>query len=142
RKVTWRREIQRCPDHPKRFDRLAQVLCRECLSGTSCYWRLSGVKGWGISCGLGNIDKSWSLYCSGSSYSAWHNNKRTTMTAPHSSRIGVYLDFNAGTLSFHGVSDTMTLLHRFQATFTEYGGNKFYEKASCSANHSCTCRAR
>ncbi|MBN3285821.1 TRI29 protein, partial [Polyodon spathula] len=32
---------------------------------------------------------------------------------------GEYLDCPAGTLSFYGVSDTMTLLHRFQATFTE-----------------------
>ncbi|XP_058872558.1 tripartite motif-containing protein 16-like [Acipenser ruthenus] len=135
RKVTWRRENQRYPDdHPERFDRSPQVLCREGLSGTRCYWEIEwsgewasiGVtykgisrKGWDHSCRLGCNDKSWSLYCSDSSYTAWHNNNQTAITAPHSPRIGVYLDFNAGTLSFYGVSDTMTLLHRFQTTFTE-----------------------
>ncbi|KAJ8278280.1 hypothetical protein GJAV_G00085880 [Gymnothorax javanicus] len=34
-------------------------------------------------------------------------------------RIGVYLDHRAGTLSFYSVSDTMTLLHRVQTTFTQ-----------------------
>ncbi|XP_041099731.1 tripartite motif-containing protein 16-like [Polyodon spathula] len=134
RKVTWRRETQRCPDHPERFDRLAQVLCREGLSGTRCYWEIEwsgggasiGVtykgisrKGRDHSCALGFNDKSWSLFCSDSSYTAWHNNNKTAITAPLSPRVGVYLDFNAGTLSFYGVSDTMTLLHRFQTTFTE-----------------------
>ncbi|XP_058872224.1 tripartite motif-containing protein 16-like [Acipenser ruthenus] len=135
RKVTWRRETQRYPDdHSERFDRCAQVLCREGLSGTRCYWEIEwsgggasiGVtykgisrKGWDGSCGLGYNDKSWNLICAGSSYTAWHNNNHTAITAPHSPRIGVYLDFNAGTLSFYGVSDTMTLLHRFQTTFTE-----------------------
>ncbi|KAJ8278193.1 hypothetical protein GJAV_G00084930 [Gymnothorax javanicus] len=33
--------------------------------------------------------------------------------------IGVYLDHRAGTLSFYSVSDTMTLLHRVQTTFTQ-----------------------
>ncbi|XP_058872193.1 tripartite motif-containing protein 16-like isoform X3 [Acipenser ruthenus] len=134
RKVTQRRETQRYPDHPERFDSYPQVLCREGLSGTRCYWEIEWSGGWasigvtykGISrkggdhsCGLGFNDKSWSLDCSGSSYTAWHNNNATEITAPHSPRIGVYLDFNAGTLSFYGVSDTMTLLHRFQTTFTE-----------------------
>ncbi|XP_058872585.1 tripartite motif-containing protein 16-like [Acipenser ruthenus] len=134
RKVTWRRETQRYPDHSERFESWFQVLCREGLSGTRCYWEIEcsgrgasiGVtykgisrKGADRSCGLGFNDKSWSLRCSGSSYTARHNNNHTAITAPHSPRIGVYLDFNAGTLSFYGVSDTMTLLHRFQTTFTE-----------------------
>ncbi|XP_058872236.1 tripartite motif-containing protein 16-like [Acipenser ruthenus] len=134
RKVTWRRETQRYPHHPERFDSYPQVLCREGLSGTRCYWEIEwrgggasiGVtykgisrKGGDRSCRLGYNDKSWSLDCSGSSYTARHNNNHTAITAPRSPRIGVYLDFNAGTLSFYGVSDTMTLLHRFQTTFTE-----------------------
>ncbi|XP_058872553.1 tripartite motif-containing protein 16-like isoform X3 [Acipenser ruthenus] len=144
RKVTLRGEIQRYPDdHPERFDSYAQVLCREGLSGTRCYWEIEcsgewasiGVtykgisrKGWDHSCCLGYNDKSWSLRCSDSSYTAWHNNNQTAITAPRSPRIGVYLDFNAGTLSFYGVSDTMTLLHRFQTTFTEplYPGFRLY----------------
>ncbi|MGH0180690.1 UNVERIFIED_CONTAM: hypothetical protein FKN15_004608 [Acipenser sinensis] len=134
RKVTLRGETQRYPHHPERFDYWEQVLCREGLSGTRCYWEIEcsgrwadiGVtykgisrKGVDHSCLLGYNDKSWSLRCSDSSYTARHNNNETAMTAPRSPRIGVYLDFNAGMLSFYGVSDTMTLLHRFQTTFTE-----------------------
>ncbi|XP_058872584.1 tripartite motif-containing protein 16-like [Acipenser ruthenus] len=134
RKVTLRGETQRYPDHSERFDYYPQVLCREGLSGTRCYWEIEwswvgasiGVtykgisrKGGDHSCILGFNDKSWSLLCSVSSYTARHNNNETTITAPRSPRIGVYLDFNAGTLSFYGVSGTMTLLHRFQTTFTE-----------------------
>ncbi|XP_058872433.1 tripartite motif-containing protein 16-like isoform X1 [Acipenser ruthenus] len=134
RKVIRRGENQPYPDHPDRFDTWAQVLCREGLSGTPCYWEIEwsgggasiGVaykgisrKKQGKSCGLGFNDKSLSLECSGSSYTARHNNKKTAITAPRFPRIGVYLDFNAGTLSFYGVSDTMTLLHKFQTTFTE-----------------------
>lgn len=36
-----------------------------------------------------------------------------------SSRVGVYLDHRAGILSFYDVSDTMTLLHRYQTMFAE-----------------------
>ncbi|XP_058872140.1 tripartite motif-containing protein 16-like [Acipenser ruthenus] len=133
RKVTLG-ETQRYPDHLDRFDYWPQVLCREGLSGTRCYWEVEwsgggaaiGVTYEGISrkgrahpCVLGFNDKSWSLFCSDSSYTAWHNNNESAITVPHSPRIGVYLDCNAGTLSFYGVSDTMTLLHRFQTTFTE-----------------------
>ncbi|MGH0177426.1 UNVERIFIED_CONTAM: hypothetical protein FKN15_075129 [Acipenser sinensis] len=134
RKVTQRRETQRYRDHPERFDVYTQVLCREGLSGTRCYWEIEwngggadigvtykgiGRKGGDYSCRLGYNDKSWSLFGSDSSYSAQHNNNHTAITAPRSPRIGVYLDLNAGTLSFYGVSDTMTLLHRFQTTITE-----------------------
>ncbi|XP_058872155.1 tripartite motif-containing protein 16-like [Acipenser ruthenus] len=142
RKVTRSRETQPYPDHPERFYSYLQVLCREGLSETRCYWEIEcsgrgnfiGVTYKGISkkgdssCILGSNDKSWSLECSGSSYYAWHNNNHTAITAPRSPRIGVYLDFNAGILSFYRVSDTMTLLHRFQTTFTEplYPGFRLY----------------
>ncbi|MGH0134115.1 UNVERIFIED_CONTAM: hypothetical protein FKN15_042651, partial [Acipenser sinensis] len=144
RKVTWRKEMQRCDDHQERFDYYAQVLCREGLSGTRCYWEIEWSGRWasigvtykGISrkgeersCVLGFNDKTWSLIWSGSSYTAWHNNNHTAITAPHCPRIGVYMDFNAGTLSFYGVSDTMTLLYRFQTTFTEplYPGFRLWD---------------
>ncbi|KPP58581.1 E3 ubiquitin/ISG15 ligase TRIM25-like, partial [Scleropages formosus] len=131
--VTWVGEVQPYPDHKDRFDSYLQVLCREGLSGR-CYWEAEWSGTWvhiamsykGISrkhndaksC-LGRNDKSWSLYCSPSCYFFRHNNKETSVPVPSSSRIGVYLDHRAGTLSFYSVSDTMALLHRVQTTFTE-----------------------
>uniref|UniRef100_A0A8C4TLA8 Uncharacterized protein n=1 Tax=Erpetoichthys calabaricus TaxID=27687 RepID=A0A8C4TLA8_ERPCA len=122
------------PDHSNRFDFCHQVLCRETLSGTRCYWEVEwsgewaeigvaykgiGRKGWSYESLLGWNDKSWSLICSESTFSVWHNNVRTEIRAPHSHRIGVYLDYPAGFLAFYGISDTMTLLHRFKTSFTE-----------------------
>ncbi|KAF5900342.1 tripartite motif-containing protein 16-like, partial [Clarias magur] len=53
--------------------------------------------------------------------------------APSSSRIGVYVDHSAGTLSFYSVSDTMKLLHRVHTTFTQplYAGFGFYWNEGC-----------
>ncbi|XP_062319081.1 NACHT, LRR and PYD domains-containing protein 12-like isoform X4 [Osmerus eperlanus] len=152
RKVTWRREKQPYPDHPERFEDYPQVLCREGLSGR-CYWEAERSEGrWvniavtykgisrrgrGADCVLGLNNKSWSLDCDGNSYSAWHNNKITTIPAPPSSshRVGVYLDWPAGTLSFYTVSsDTLTHLHTFHSTFTEplYPGFYVYPDSSVS----------
>uniref|UniRef100_A0A8C4RDG9 Tripartite motif-containing protein 16-like n=1 Tax=Erpetoichthys calabaricus TaxID=27687 RepID=A0A8C4RDG9_ERPCA len=133
RKVTWMEELRPCLDHPDRFDFWHQVLCAESLSGTRCYWEVEwrggawiGVtykgiyrKGRDLVCLIGWNDKSWSLLCSGSSYIVWHNNKKTKISAPRCPRIGVYLDYSAGSLSFYTVSHTMSLLHRFKASFTE-----------------------
>ncbi|XP_035271052.1 tripartite motif-containing protein 16-like [Anguilla anguilla] len=134
RKVTRVEKIQSYPDHPERFEHWAQVFCREGLSGR-CYWEAEwsgndGVsiavsykeisrKGRSNDCGLGFNNKSWSLGRSYGDYYFLHNNKHTEIPAPPSSRIGVYLDHRAGTLSFYSVSDTMTLLHRVQTTFTQ-----------------------
>ncbi|XP_071028966.1 NACHT, LRR and PYD domains-containing protein 12-like [Oncorhynchus clarkii lewisi] len=136
RKVTCRREKQLYPDHPDRFEDCGQVLCREGLTGR-CYWEVEwsgrradiGVTYKGISrrggvqdCCLGFNDKSWILNCSDNSYIAWHNNNPTTIDVPSSSshRVGVYLDWPAGTLSFYRASsDTLTHLNTFTSTFTE-----------------------
>ncbi|XP_061112561.1 tripartite motif-containing protein 16-like isoform X1 [Conger conger] len=134
REVTSVREIQSHPGHPERFEYWPQVLCREGVS-VRCYWEAKwsgpfGVsiavsykeisrKGPGDDCEMGGNNKSWSLDCTSTSYSFSHNNESTKIPVPSSSRIGVYLDHRAGTLSFYSVSDTMTLLHRVQTTFTQ-----------------------
>ncbi|KAM6949058.1 E3 ubiquitin-protein ligase TRIM16-like isoform 1-T1 [Aplochiton taeniatus] len=133
RKVTATQQVQPYPDHPDRFTSCWQILCREGLSGR-CYWEVewSGRRvytavsyedikrtGIGNDSHLGHNGKSWSLECSTGGYSFRHNNVETKVSGPQSSRVGVYLDHKAGTLSFYSVSDTMTLLHRVQATFTQ-----------------------
>ncbi|KAM9472886.1 NLR family CARD domain-containing protein 3-like isoform 2-T5 [Salvelinus alpinus] len=136
RKVTWGIKEQPYPDHPERFEDWPQVLCREGLTGR-CYWEAE-MSGGGDDIGmtyrgisrtgntddnkLGCNDKSWSLSCSDYGYTARHNKERTDLPASSSSnRVGVYLDWPAGTLSFYTLSssDTLTHLHTFTSTFTE-----------------------
>ncbi|XP_016420690.1 tripartite motif-containing protein 16-like [Sinocyclocheilus rhinocerous] len=129
------KKAQPYPDHPDRFDYYFQELCRESVCGR-CYWELewsgdNGVdisvsyksisrKGSGNECWFGCNDQSWSLFCSPDSYSFIHNNIQTDLPVKSiSSRIGVFVDHSAGTLSFYSVSDTMSLIHRVQTTFTQ-----------------------
>ncbi|XP_071262869.1 tripartite motif-containing protein 16-like [Salvelinus alpinus] len=130
RTVTRTGKVHSYPDHPDRFTNQCQVLCREGLS-VHCYWEVewSGNVVTAVSykdisrTETGNIfgynNKSWSLLCSSDGYWFRHNNVVTKVSGPQSSRVGVYLDHKAGTMSFYSVSDTMTLLHRVQTTFTQ-----------------------
>ncbi|XP_048854183.1 NACHT, LRR and PYD domains-containing protein 12-like isoform X2 [Brienomyrus brachyistius] len=147
RKVT-RGAAQPYPDHPERFDSIHQVLCRESLTGR-CYWEAEwdedgaligvtykgiGRKGESYDCLLGDNDKSWVLCCDPVSYFVWHNNKRTAIPIRPSGsrRVGVYLDWGAGALSFYRVSsDGLTPLHRFTSSFTEslYPGFYVYKSS-------------
>ncbi|XP_053087766.1 tripartite motif-containing protein 16-like [Pangasianodon hypophthalmus] len=143
RAVKYSESEQPYSDHPERFDCYEQVLCKESVCGR-CYWEVewSGErcvyisvsykdisrKGQGNECGFGHNAQSWSLECTCTSLSFWHNNIKTDLRVPSSYRIGVYVDHSAGTLSFYSVSDTMTLLHRVHTTFTQplYAGFGFY----------------
>ncbi|KAK0146354.1 NACHT, LRR and PYD domains-containing protein 12 [Merluccius polli] len=143
RKVTRVGEDQSYPDHPERFDYWDQVLCRESLTGR-CYWEVErrghvyiGVTYRGITRGgwgqnwLGGNNKSWSLYCDDDDdggYSVWYNDSNTDirLRPSGSTRVGVYVDRPAGSLSFYrvspgvgGSSDTLTLIHTFSTTFTQ-----------------------
>ncbi|XP_047676554.1 E3 ubiquitin/ISG15 ligase TRIM25-like [Tachysurus fulvidraco] len=123
---------QQYSDHPERFDSWTQVLCKESVCGR-CYWEVErsddvyisvsykeiSRKGRGDDCGFGCNSQSWSLEFFCSSVAFWHNNIETELRGPSSSRIGVYVDHSAGTLSFYSISDTMRLLHRVHTTFTQ-----------------------
>ncbi|XP_036418220.1 NLR family CARD domain-containing protein 3-like [Colossoma macropomum] len=157
RKVERVEEDQCYPDHPDRFKHCVQVLSVESLTGR-CYWEVQwsrravisvsyrGIKRKGGSedCGFGINHLSWSLNCYHDSrinyiYSVWHNNQKTDLPAPPSpsNRLGVYLDWGSGTLSFYTISTdthTLTHLHTFTTTFTEplYAGFGVYSYSSVS----------
>ncbi len=54
-------------------------------------------------------------------------------------RIGVYVDHSAGTLSFYDVSDSMSLIHTVQTTFTQplYPGFNVGSRSSVKLTFKC-----
>ncbi|KAM3850520.1 stonustoxin subunit beta-like [Diretmus argenteus] len=137
RKVTLVEEDQQHPHHPERFIYWTQVLCRDGLTGR-CYFEAEwegrvgigmtyrGIsrRGEGDDSMIGGNHESWILTCyGGDRYSVSHNNIKTYISISSSSsptRVGVYLDWPAGTLSFYTVSsDSLIHLHTFTSTFTE-----------------------
>ncbi|XP_008297479.1 NACHT, LRR and PYD domains-containing protein 12-like [Stegastes partitus] len=136
RKVMLAIQKQPYPDHPDRFDWCYQLLCTTGQTGR-CYWEVEreagvdigvtyrGVRRIGARDGsrLGWNDKSWSLEFTDQCVNAWHNNIRTAVLAPASSasnRVGVYLDWTAGTLAFYTVTpDSLIHLYTFYSEFTE-----------------------
>ncbi|XP_041841133.1 tripartite motif-containing protein 16-like isoform X2 [Melanotaenia boesemani] len=141
RKATVMKQQQFYSNHPDRFTDWNQVLSRESLTG-HCYWEVEW-RGEGVDvavaykntsrsgdsdeCAFGFNDKSWTLHWDINGYKFWNNKVQTPVSGPPSSRIGVYLDHRAGILSFYSVSETMTVLHRVQTTFTQplYAGVSF-----------------
>ncbi|KAK7165611.1 hypothetical protein R3I93_005622 [Phoxinus phoxinus] len=150
RKASLVEEPQPYPYHPERFENYEQVLSRESLTGRY-YWEAEW-SGWvdiavtykGISrkgrsddCDYGLNKKSWTLSCIKDRFTVWYDKISIDITvpSPQSNRVGVYLDWPAGTLSFYSISDTHTLthLHTFNTTFTEplYAGiGVFYSNCS------------
>ncbi|XP_076841985.1 NACHT, LRR and PYD domains-containing protein 3-like [Brachyhypopomus gauderio] len=150
RKVTHVKKEWLYADHQDRFEHYGNVLSRESVCGDSvcgrCYWEAEwsgdaveiavtykGIsrKGRGFDCEFGRNEKSWSLNCCKNTYTdddddeqSLHNNKSFVIpvSSSNSNRVGVYVDWPAGTLSFYSVSShthTLTHLHTFNSTFTQ-----------------------
>ncbi|XP_042311197.1 tripartite motif-containing protein 16 isoform X1 [Sceloporus undulatus] len=123
------------PDHPERFEHWRQVLSGKSLYIGRYYFEVE-IFGAGIYIGMTNksIDRkgsesnscisgnnfSWCIKWNGKEFSAWHSDMEIPLKSQGFSRIGIYLDYPRGTLSFYGVtSETMPLLHKFECKFTE-----------------------
>ncbi|XP_051272953.1 stonustoxin subunit beta-like [Dicentrarchus labrax] len=133
---------QTYPDHPERFDKHTQVLGKERLKGRH-YWEVEwshchhqsvyiGVAYKGIDrksgsseSSLGNNTMSWSVGQFSNDFKRtlepWHNGKLWEVSFPSGcNRVGLFLDWPAGTLSYYNVSShTLTHLHTFKARFNE-----------------------
>ncbi|KAJ0062787.1 hypothetical protein NL108_007814 [Boleophthalmus pectinirostris] len=122
------------PDHEDRFTDWPQVLSCTDLRGR-CYWEVewSGAvsiavsyrgirrKGRGTNSRFGYNDQSWSLKIRDKEYSVYHNGKTFVSGVFSSYRVAVFLDSEAGALSFYeAFSDGKLLhLHSFSCSFSE-----------------------
>ncbi|XP_012868691.1 PREDICTED: tripartite motif-containing protein 16 isoform X1 [Dipodomys ordii] len=123
------------PDHPSRFVYWRQVLSQQSLYLHRYYFEVE-ISGAGTYVGLTckGIDRkgeerngcisgnnfSWSLYWNGKEFTAWHSDTETPLKADPFRRLGIYIDFPGGVLSFYGIEyDAMTLVHKFDCKFSE-----------------------
>ncbi|CAM4717610.1 unnamed protein product [Leuciscus chuanchicus] len=70
---------------------------------------------------LGKSNASWCIHLNNwlqQSFTAKHNNKARTLDCPIPDRIGIYCNYEEGTLSFYN-SRTKTLLHTFRTKFQQ-----------------------
>ncbi|XP_030256781.1 stonustoxin subunit alpha-like [Sparus aurata] len=142
------------PEHPERFDSFTQVLCKEKLTGRH-YWEVElsngcvyvlatyrGVlrKGNSYDAEIGQNPISWRFGKSSSQLKAWHNGEVWAAPIPpqNVNKVGVFLDYEGGTLSFYRVSmNTLEHLYTFDSRFTEPVYPGLYAYYSGNYAHIC-----
>ncbi|XP_068134074.1 nuclear factor 7, ovary-like [Hyperolius riggenbachi] len=125
---------QQHPEAPERFHWFTQVLSSQSFSCGRHYWEVDVERSeyWSIGMCYPSIDregyqsqiecnkKSWCLRRSYDRYSVIHDGEWVWVHDNISiERVRIYLDYEAGTLSFYALCDPIRLLHTFSATFTE-----------------------
>lgn len=133
-RVLCKLQPQAYPETTERFDHYTQVLGREPMAQGRHYWEvhLSGNrvslgvtyhgisrKGHQSSCLVGRNTLSWCLEWSSTRCYAWHDGEKLLVATGQQEKLGIFLDWDEGTLSFHEASDDMPLLYRFHASFTQ-----------------------
>nr|XP_014349710.1 PREDICTED: nuclear factor 7, ovary-like [Latimeria chalumnae] len=126
---------QRYSENAKRFCTFCQVMSSEDFSSGRHFWELEvSAKGdWSVGLAYNSIERdgevsaigensvSWCLDYIDNNLSALFNCNITALKreteAPQ--KVGMYLDYEAGVLSFYDLADTLTHLHTFTCTFTE-----------------------
>uniref|UniRef100_A0A8C5PUG4 Uncharacterized protein n=1 Tax=Leptobrachium leishanense TaxID=445787 RepID=A0A8C5PUG4_9ANUR len=126
---------QRRPETPERFQDYSQVLSSRTFSSGRHYWEVevSESGGWvvgmtypsigrrGEQSGIGYNKKSWCLEMfDNETYYMRHDSKLIQFPHPSSChRLGIFLDYEVGRLSFYELCDPIRHLLTFTAAFTE-----------------------
>ncbi|XP_075056497.1 LOW QUALITY PROTEIN: E3 ubiquitin/ISG15 ligase TRIM25-like [Mixophyes fleayi] len=136
--ASWSHIDQNHPETPERFQVFPQVISTRRFSSGQHYWEVDVSRsGWwrvgmcypsidrrGGQSLIGNNNKSWGVvFCRGvfnNQYAVLHDRKEIKLldNIPHD-RVRVYLDYEAGQLSFIELCDPIRHLHTVTATFTE-----------------------
>lgn len=125
-------KIQEVPDHPKRFDRVANVLAKESASAGRCYWEVEvGEKiEWHLGVVRHCINRKgkftvcpangfWTLSLKpGGQYIANTSPATHLALEQRPRKVGVFLDYTDGRVSFY-CADTGVHIHTFTDTFTD-----------------------
>ncbi|XP_049925653.1 tripartite motif-containing protein 16-like [Epinephelus moara] len=122
------------PDHPSRFEYWRQAMTSDSLyqgrhyieaelSGEGAHvgvtYKSIDRKGeQNTSCITGN-DFSWCMGRNSRGFFAWHADVETPLDVADITRIGLYVDFHRGSVSFYDVTGPMKLLHKYKADFIE-----------------------
>ncbi|XP_040203016.1 E3 ubiquitin-protein ligase TRIM39-like, partial [Rana temporaria] len=132
--VSWSDRYENRPKTPERFQFYSQVLSSRSFSSGRHYWGVDvgGSDQWivgicypsidreGWLSGFGWNNKSWGLYRKVHQYSLIHDsNTIILLTDISSNRVGIYLDYEAGRITFYDLCDPIRHLRTFTTTFTE-----------------------
>uniref|UniRef100_A0A6I8R368 B30.2/SPRY domain-containing protein n=1 Tax=Xenopus tropicalis TaxID=8364 RepID=A0A6I8R368_XENTR len=123
------------PQSPERFCNYAQALSSRSFPSGRHYWEVEvsesgnwrvgaaypSIERGGRQSGIGDNNKSWGLYRRNNNrYSVRHDSKWTDLPhVPFCGKIRIWLDYEAGRLSFYELSEPIRHLHTFTASFTE-----------------------
>ncbi|XP_041652420.1 tripartite motif-containing protein 14 [Cheilinus undulatus] len=154
RKVTYSEAQQAYTEHEARFSSFPQVLGSSPLEGGHWYWEVNvsvdegrwkvGLcegqmerKGQKDNSRLGFNSSSWCLTCDRRKVEALHNKESTSVDADGLQRVGVFLDFEEGVVSFFKVTPggSLALMHSYKHRFTE----PLYPAFSVSKTHLAIC---
>ncbi|XP_077305694.1 E3 ubiquitin-protein ligase TRIM39-like, partial [Lithobates pipiens] len=139
--ATYTNKSENRPDIPERFE-CKQVISIKSFSSGRHYWEVdvSGAKEWLIGVAsptierkivgnesyIGYNNKSWGLTQRDTLFTR-HNNSHITIDSKSSLKtVGIYLEYEAGRLSFYQLCDLIRLLHTFTTFFTEPLHAAFY----------------
>ncbi|XP_077349614.1 E3 ubiquitin-protein ligase TRIM39-like [Lithobates pipiens] len=134
--VSWSYIKQNRPETPERFQSCPQVLSSQRFSSGRHYWEVDVSEsedyiigmcypsiergGGGMQSWIGYNNKSWGLRRYSGGCFLIHDNKRIIISPVLSSnRVRIYVDYEAGRLSFYDLCDPIRHLHTFTTTFTE-----------------------
>nr|DBA25413.1 TPA: hypothetical protein GDO54_009799 [Pyxicephalus adspersus] len=136
RSVSWSDISQNRPEIPERFQYAPQVLSNRSFSTGRHYWEADvsasgewrvgmcypsierkGIKSQSV---IGSNNKSWCMHRTDDQYLMIHDGNKIQIADNNAiDRVRIYLDYEAGQISFYDLCDPIRHLHTFTATFTE-----------------------
>ncbi|XP_070687603.1 tripartite motif-containing protein 14 [Pempheris klunzingeri] len=138
RSVTYSEAQQAYEEHEARFSSFPQVLASCALEGGRRYWEVAvpvDEGRWKVGLCEGRIERkgqkdnsrlgfnsfSWCLACDRRKVEALHNKVAVPVDADWLQRVGVFLDFEEGILSFFNVTPggSLVLMHSYNHKFTD-----------------------